>query len=100
MLGVAQPVQFSFQGANAVFGDVRSFFGVVGVVPLVFVGEDVAAGCRVVPGQSPVFPAQMQVQDRAVSLQYVVIQLVDGNGNVLAVLHPFPGQPRSVVLAR
>ena len=34
----------------------------LGAVPLVLVGQDGAAGCRVVPGQLAVLPAQVEVQ--------------------------------------
>ena len=74
--------------------------GGVGAGAFVFKGGDVPSRGRVVPGQPPLFPPQVQVQHRAVSLQAPVRQLFNFNGNVRPVHQPVPGQLRPVILPR
>ena len=54
----------------------------LGAGHLIIVGGDVPARLRVVPLQLPVFPAQVQLQDRTVALQHVLLQLLNVNRSI------------------
>ena len=81
---------------RAELGDISADFGAQAGLPLVAEGGDAASGGRVVSAQIAVFPAKVQVEDRAVSLVGPAVKLFYWDGLVDAIHQPVASQGRTV----